>query len=957
MGEVAVEPAVTLLERERELAAIDRCLDLARAGSGRLLFIEGEAGTGKTALLRVAAQTATARGMNVLRARGSESEQSFAYGVVRQMYERPLAKASPRERRSLLEGAAGLAVPLLRPQASGDDTPPAPPLDAFVSLHGLYWLTSNLAERGPLLFAVDDMHWADAASVRFVAYLTARLEDLPILLVVTARPGTAGYTAVAGTATPPAAALHLGELSLEAVTALVREAVSAKADEGFCNACHEVTKGNPFLIHELLAAIKTDAIEPTAEQAIRVASLRPQTVAHAVLARLARLSPAAQRLARAVAILGPGAEVRLAARMAQLEPAVAAQAADDLRSHNLFTGDPGLEFVHPLIASFVYDGLQPSQRALSHARAAHILADDRADVSRVAGHLLLAEPAGDDWVVQMLVDAATKSVADGAPDAAVAFLRRALAEPCLTELRPNLLHQLGAAELSCQDPQALDHLRESLEATEEARPRAIVAASLAMGLLLVDDPATAMSVLTTAIEELGGTDVELEWMLEAQLLGAAYQEQSARDLYEARVADVRRLQIGDSPAGRMLLAMLCSDAVRNLQPAKVVRELGVRAWADGKLIDEVGPESPLFFYAVDAALITDSLDLASTYLDVAVARAQRNGSAVGFANASAVRSDAYFRRGRLVEAEADARAALEVAPESWALKPITAGLFLGQVLIERGQLDEAELWVLSSADRPDRIATLINQSLSYARGRLRIAQGRLQDGVQDLLNCGAWYEALGFRNPGLLAWRSSIAPALTQMGKHDQALELARDEVEIVRNLGQPRALGIALRAGGLVTGGVAGLELLEEALATLEGSGARLEHARALVDFGALMRRCGHPADARSPLQSGLDLAQRCGATELVKRAYDELIAAGARPRRNLISGVDSLTASERRVAQMAADGMSNREIAQSLFLSMKTVAYHLSHVYGKLEITGRDQLARVLASGDSSAGGLGAD
>jgi DNA-binding CsgD family transcriptional regulator/tetratricopeptide (TPR) repeat protein len=649
-----------------------------------------------------------------------------------------------------------------------------------------------------------------------------------------------------------------------------------------------------------------------------------------------------------VAILGPGAEGHLAARLAELEPAVAAQAADDLRSHNLFTGDPGLEFVHPLIASFVYDGLRPSQRALSHTRAAHILADDGADVSRVAGHLLLAEPAGDDWVVRMLVAAAIKSVTDGAPDAAVAFLRRALVEPCLTELRPHLLHQLGASELSCQDPQALTHLQESLEITQQPAGRAAVAADLAMGLLLVNNPSASVDILLGSIRELRGRNIELEWMLEAQLLASTYQIPSAKGVYEEHIARLRSQQIADTPAGRLALTALCGAASRDALPAEVLGDLVKRAWADGKLLEEVSPASPLFYYAIAAAMFHDLLDWSANVLDAAVAEGQRLGSALAFANACCFRSDNNWRRGYLHEAEADARAALASGPDEWALKPYIV-LALSQTLIERGQLQEAAEWVIPCADDVAGIDTFTAKPILAARGRLRIAQGRLEEGVKDLLEYATWYSALGYRSPGMFAARSDAAPALAQLGKADQAREVVETDIDVARSAHLPRALGIALRASGLVTGGVAGLELLEEAVTTLEGSGARLEHARALVDFGALMRRCGHPTDARAPLQSGLDLAQRCGATELVKRAHDELITAGARPRRNLISGVDSLTASERRVAQMAAGGMSNREIAQSLFLSMKTVAYHLSHVYGKLEITGRDQLARVLVSGDS--------
>jgi DNA-binding CsgD family transcriptional regulator len=161
---------------------------------------------------------------------------------------------------------------------------------------------------------------------------------------------------------------------------------------------------------------------------------------------------------------------------------------------------------------------------------------------------------------------------------------------------------------------------------------------------------------------------------------------------------------------------------------------------------------------------------------------------------------------------------------------------------------------------------------------------------------------------------------------------------------GTDRALGMALRAAGLVEGGERGIELLEEAAVTLERSPARLEHAAALADLGAALRRSNRRADARDPLRRALDLAEACGAPPLVERARQELRAAGGRPRRARSSGADGLTASERRTAAMAADGLSNPEIAQALFVTKKTVESHLGSAYRKLGIRSRTELAAAL-------------
>lgn len=148
----------------------------------------------------------------------------------------------------------------------------------------------------------------------------------------------------------------------------------------------------------------------------------------------------------------------------------------------------------------------------------------------------------------------------------------------------------------------------------------------------------------------------------------------------------------------------------------------------------------------------------------------------------------------------------------------------------------------------------------------------------------------------------------------------------------------------GVVVGGEEGLRRLEQAVAKLEGTPRKLDHAHALVEFGAALRRANRRSEAREPLRRGMDVAHRSGARPLAERAREELLACGARPRRLVLSGVESLTASERRVAQMAAEGMSNPEIAQALFVTRKTVETHLGHAYSKLEIGSREELAEAL-------------
>lgn len=206
--------------------------------------------------------------------------------------------------------------------------------------------------------------------------------------------------------------------------------------------------------------------------------------------------------------------------------------------------------------------------------------------------------------------------------------------------------------------------------------------------------------------------------------------------------------------------------------------------------------------------------------------------------------------------------------------------------------------------------------------------------------------AVGLSTPGAIQWRPAAAEALAALGEDQQAAELLATEIAGCRRYGSARALGIALRAAAAVDRGERSIELASESVSLLEGSQARLEHARALVELGSALRRARRPSDARGPLSQGLAGARACGALPLAERAHEELTATGARPRKIVRAGVEALTSSERRVAQMAAEGIPNKDIAQALFVTVRTVEAHLHHAYQKLAISSREQLAAALES-----------
>jgi DNA-binding CsgD family transcriptional regulator len=272
----------------------------------------------------------------------------------------------------------------------------------------------------------------------------------------------------------------------------------------------------------------------------------------------------------------------------------------------------------------------------------------------------------------------------------------------------------------------------------------------------------------------------------------------------------------------------------------------------------------------------------------------------------------------------------------------------GEFIIgERGDLEQAAAVVEGVTLTPTVLETPFGPLLEEARGRVDLARGQRAQAIAELRHCGDY--AAGVQvNPNFYAWRSALALALAPQ-QPQQAWELAQAELELARCAGTSRAIGIALRVCGLLTGGEDGIGFLEQSVAVLEPTPMRLELAHSLTELGAALRRAGARVAARVPLRRALDLAARCGATPLATRARDEALAAGARPRRPWTTGVQALTPSELRVARLAAQSLSNRDIAQALFITTKTVGDHLVNAYRKLHIHTRDELATAMTALDS--------
>jgi AAA ATPase domain len=461
-----------IVGRDQELAVLSDAVAGAAAGRGSLVLVEGAPGIGKTTLLRAACAAPTPDGQ-VLTARGLALEGGFPYGIVRQLIEPVRAAAGPAEWDGLLDGAAGLAARVFdgaEPGPVEDDVP-------YAVMHGLYWLAANLAARGPLVIAVDDAHWADAPSLRWLAHLAARIEGLPVAMLLAVRSGPGEPAMIQGVvgelrACPACTPMRLGPLHAQAAAAMVRQRLGGRVDDQLCQACHARTGGNPFLLEALATALRTPGND---DLLARVDRLAPEPVAQAVLRRVGQFGDDAGRLTRALAVLGGPAPLRHAAALAGQDASAVARLADSLRAADVLAPGSVLEFAHPIVRTAVYESMPPGERALAHAEAARLLEGEGADPERIALHLLHSEPDGNPHVTAVLSAAAAAASGRGAPGTAARYLRRALDEPPNPATRPAVLLQLGLALASERDPAAVTALRQAVRLATTSRDQAAAA--------------------------------------------------------------------------------------------------------------------------------------------------------------------------------------------------------------------------------------------------------------------------------------------------------------------------------------------------------------------------------------------------------------------------------------------------------------------------------------------------
>jgi len=945
-----------------------------------VLVVAGAAGIGKTWLLAHACEQAAAAGMTVLSARAAEYEDGYAWGVVLALFAPGGLCLSPGGDPPVDPPRGGLTqpptppAPPAAPPNRGATRFPVPPValpwseDSFAVLHRLYWRTVDIAHQAPVLLAIDDLHWADPPSQRFVAHLARRIDGLPVLLAVTVREPRAGTAQAKALTTglsaePGAVTVRPAALSADGCARLAAAALGGVPSPAFTAACHELTGGNPLLMRGLLAALGAEGIEGTDADVPHLHRLTPDSVSRHVLLRLGRLPPDILAAARAIAVLGTSATTGRAGQLAGLDAGPCADAVGVLMAEQLVEGERHLRFVHPLVRSAVYRDIAVPVRQQWHKRAARLLLAEGAAAAEVTVHLLASASAADPWVAGRLREAAADARGRGAPDVAAQCLERALAEPPPACDRSEVLYELGAAQTFHAPAVAAEHLGAALEATSSWPRRGQVALALSEALALCGRFSDAVKTVQEALREAdaqadgnhAGRDHEcgaqgdgghgddrgrIVASLQAVLLNIARWDLSTRTITRPLLADLLATAGAGAPLDPQLYANLAIEltvAGTGRQRALRYAREAVRATSTlMSLTSTALPEAVLVMALADAS--REAWTGVHEWLELA----RQRGRPLAAAIAASIAAHIAARDGEVRQALAFGQQALS-AGDTWV--SVLCAAFCVPALLDAGENAQARTLLAERGLLEGELFPVFPYNVAqYARGCLRAAEGDHQAAVADLLALGTAATRWGIVNPAAIPWRSAAALSQSALGDREAARRLAGEEIGLARRWGATREIGVALRAAGLVEGGGAGIDLLAESVTVLRESSARLELARALLDLGAARRRAGARGAARDLLRESLDLAHALGGHAVANRAREELVAAGGRPRRDATHGRDALTPSELRVAELAAAGRTNRQIAQALFVTQRTVENHLTSAYAKLGIAARPELAAAL-------------
>ncbi|MEU4210928.1 AAA family ATPase [Streptomyces sp. NPDC026206] len=916
-----------LAGRSFELSGLIRLAARAREGTARVVLLRGPAGIGRTSLLGAVTDRLHPAGFTVRQHTGRPADERTG--------ERPGVNA------------------LFGPQPSAPRPPDGTLLagrtrDSFAAHRRVYGQAVDLMAENPLALVLDDAQWCDEESLRCLDFVVRRAAARPLFVVLSQRtgcdgPGTAVLTEML--AQDRCTLVELGPLGTGATAQLVARALGGNPDERFVGRCEEITGGNPQLLHRLLAGLREAGVRPDASGLHRLAAAGEGVVASAVPDCLAGQPRPVRQVARALAVLGH-AEPDLLTALSGVTGSRMTAAMDALRRNEVLVpaapGAPGA-MCDPVRTAVLADLPAPELEKL-RARAARILNDTGRPAAEVADQLVLLAELDEPWMLAVLRDAAAEAPGRAAAEAAVRYLQRALAAGLTEDRRKDIRVELARACARVAPAMALWHLREALDAATTPLDQAPIAVEYGLAALNTRSAPEAVRALGDVLDGLHaelGTEPdpavrELRTSVESALLVTAVNEKAAMTVVRER-ARSWPVPEGDSPAERRLLSAMSTYAALDGATAREAASLARRSLR----VEETAPSGWWVLGSSVVLGLADEVDEALAGLERALAGSRTRYEPRMHIAALVGRSMTLHGVGDVTGAAKDARAALDIVEhnERTAGYPMPS-IALSTALLSQGKAREAAA-ILDPLGRrgTDRHIWEWHHYL-YTQGRVRRELGDLEGALELWLRCGRSLEEAGVTNPVLAPWWLPATTTLVRLGRTAEAAGIVERSEPHIRRWGTPRAHGIGLIAAAVVADGRARVDRLAEAVDVLADSPARLEHAKAAYQLGhELLARDDAPA-ARRHLRQAIELATRCGYQALSAVARTLLVTAGGRMPQIAASPLDSLTDSERRIATLAQGGNSNREIAEALFITPRTVEMHLTNVYRKLDVRGRAQL-----------------
>ena len=793
---------------------------------------------------------------------------------------------------------------------------------------------------------IDDAHWVDEASLRVLLHVAMRAGNRPLglVLTVTDEPALPAARDLLDElrALPEAIVVRLEPLDDHAAAQLVEQTPGPGVDPAVRDACLRRAAGSPFLLTELLAASARSG-KPGEDHV-------PERVRAAVAARLTRLGDAPAALGRAVHVLGSDVTLSRAACLAGLERLAAEDAADALARAGVTQPGPSLDFAAPLVGAAVGAGLDPFARDRWHRRAAELLAEEGASRQQIALHLLQTSPANQPWVVEHLVAAADEFRVHGDMRAVAELLGRALVEPAPPDIRAALLCDLAFAESRAGTPQACERIEEALNAVTDPVARVQLMREQTRVLWLTGRLPEAVRRSEQAVEAADPGTEEYEQALSEHLAIVTMHDIAAVRQRPALAVLVDRANAGWVPNSPALAATLAVSVPLTLGDYRRIPPLVERVLAEELWRPDAAPYGLRPDFVLGALQYADEMPRALMLVEEGLRHAEAVGDVLRLGLLQQWRGVLAYQVGDLDGAVAASFRSLDGSAGEFVSWVGFAVATLTHARLDQGHLgaaDEALALADGIAD-PDQ---LTGMSVALARARVLAESGRAAEALELALDVGHRLDGLGHRDGPIVIWRPQAVDAARGIGRSELAARLAAEELEIARRTHWRGRLGRALHVSATVTDGREALDRAEQAVDVLAATPRTLALASALQTLGELRHEVADVAGARAALAEARELAEACGAWPLANEALTGLHATGARPRRTARSGLHALTAAERKVVDLAAEGLTNRQIAEKLMLAPRTVEWHLGHAYAKLDVQSRRDLVRVLRGGENGA------